>query len=527
MSIDALPDQILTPNGLPVDEEAAAATPVARARSQASSTRSRALSIVPRLKRRGLLAQLTLVPEVERPYDYPNKIKWTITGFVALAACAAPMGSAIFYPALPEMSRDLGSSPTIVNLTVALYMLAMSIFPLWWSSFSEILGRRNIYLSSFLLNVVFSLLSGLSVNIGMLIVFRVLSGGAAASVQAVGAGTIADIWEPRERGRAMGYFYLGPLMGPLLAPIIGGALAEGFGWRSTLWFLTAYGAFVFVAVLFFVPETLAKRKPAPAAAQPSSSEGLSRVSTTRSVKHAAASLKKCLVDPLEIIMYLRFPAVAITVFYASITFGSLYILNIVIQSAFSQAPYGYSAIVIGLLYLPGSLGYFAASVLGGRWIDRIMVRAAEKAQRYDARGKLVYLPEDRMRENAWISATLYPGALVWSGWTTYYGVHWAAPAVANFFFGVGSMLVFSAATTMLTEFMPRRSSSGVALNNFVRNIFSCTGGIVGQPLIDAMGVGWLLTMIGLIAWLSGNVAIWLLRKNSRKWREQMDKALNQ
>lgn len=38
----------------------------------------------------------------------------------------------------------------------------------------------------------------------MLIVFRVLGGGAAASVQAVGAGTIADLWLPFERGRAMG-----------------------------------------------------------------------------------------------------------------------------------------------------------------------------------------------------------------------------------------------------------------------------------------------------------------------------------
>ena len=74
----------------------------------------------------------------------------------------------------------------------------------------------------------------------MLIVMRVLGGGAAASVQAVGAGTIADIWEVHERGRAMGIFYLGPLCGPLLAPIIGGALTERFRWRSTQWMLTIY-----------------------------------------------------------------------------------------------------------------------------------------------------------------------------------------------------------------------------------------------------------------------------------------------
>lgn len=96
-SVEAIPDQLLTSNGIPADEEAAATPPTGRARSQASSTRSRPQSIVPRRKRRGLFSQLTLIPEVERPYDYPNRIKWAITAFIALAACAAPMGSAIFY----------------------------------------------------------------------------------------------------------------------------------------------------------------------------------------------------------------------------------------------------------------------------------------------------------------------------------------------------------------------------------------------------------------------------------------------
>ena len=36
--------------------------------------------------------------------------------------------------------------------------------------------------------------------------------------------------------------------------------------------------------------------------------------------------------------------------------------------------------------------------------------------------------------------------------------------VALFFFGFGSMILFSLATTMLTEFMPGKSSSGVAVS---------------------------------------------------------------
>lgn len=93
--------------------------------------------------------------------------------------------------------------------------------------------------------------------------------------------------------------------------------------------------------------------------------------------------------------------------------------------------------------------------------------------------------------------------------------------IANFFYGLGSMIIFATVTTMLTEFLPRRSSSGVALNNFVRNILSCTGAIVGAPLIDSIGNGWLFTIIGLWA-LSSSVVIWLMRRYGPHWRKKME-----
>ena len=132
----------------------------------------------------------------------------------------------------------------------------MAIFPLWWSSFSETLGRRTIYLASFTLFLVWNILAAVSVNIAMLIITRILGGGAAASVQAVGAGTIADIWEVKERGHAMGIFYLGPLMGPLLGPIIGGALAQALGWRSDQWFLAIYGGVLLTLLFLALPEVI-------------------------------------------------------------------------------------------------------------------------------------------------------------------------------------------------------------------------------------------------------------------------------
>jgi MFS family permease len=91
--------------------------------------------------------------------------------------------------------------------------------------------------------------------------------------------------------------------------------------------------------------------------------------------------------------------------------------------------------------------------------------------------------------------------------------------IANFLFGVGSMLIFGLATTMLTEFLPRKPSAGVALNNFVRNILSCVGVIVASPIIDAIGNGWLFTILGIVGLVSGVAVLGLMKRFGPKWRE--------
>lgn len=319
--------------------------PTHRTRSRATSgTRSvaRVAIKVPRSERRGLLARFCIIDEVTNAWDYSRKMKWTITAIVACAGAAAPMGSSIVLPALVDIAKTFNSTATVVNLSVAMYMLSMSIFPLWWSSFSESLGRRTIYVVSFFLFLVFNVLAAVSTSIGMFVVMRVLSGGAAASVQAVGAGTIADVWEVKERGAAMGIFYLGPLCGPLLSPILGGILTQFLGWRASMWYLAIFGGCLWIFVVICLPETLKQRKPLAAEAEQEAVEevdgeideksgpprpALNRTTTTQSVKVKSKKYlvmaRRVFVDPLRIIIYLQFPAVAILVLYASVTFGSL------------------------------------------------------------------------------------------------------------------------------------------------------------------------------------------------------------
>ncbi|KAJ5424141.1 Major facilitator superfamily domain general substrate transporter [Penicillium cf. griseofulvum] len=480
--------------------------------SQASTIQP-GIVFVPRSERRGLLGRFSVIPEITSPRDYGNGTKWAMTVIVSFAAITSSTGSSIFFPALAEVAHDLDTTPTVANLSLALYLLAMAFTPIWWSALSEKYGRRTIYLLSFSLFLVFSCISAVSVNITMLIVFRVLSGGAAASVQSVGAGTVADIWDPKMRGKAMGVFQLGPLCGPGLAPVIGGALTQGLGWRSTLWFLTIFGGVMLLLIFLCLPETSAKRERKP------QTEGQKNTNIVVKVFMA-------IFGPFKALALLRFQPVVVVIWSGVIAFFAMYIMNVSLQAVFEKPPYNFTILEVGLVYLAPTIGYAISSIFGGRWIDYIMVREATKANRYDENGKLKYFPEDRMRENIWVALTLYPASLIWYGWTSEKGIQWAVPCVASIFFGLGMMLVMGTVQTALTEFTPKNASSGVAVANFVRNILACTGAVVTQPMIDGLGNGWMCTLIGLIAFVTGILAILSLRIWGPEWRVLMDQKLN-
>ena len=78
---------------------------------------------------------------------------------------------------------------------------------------------------------------------------------------------------------------------------------------------------------------------------------------------------------------------------------------------------------------------------------------------------------------------------------------------------------------MLTEFVRKKSSAGVAVNNFVRNILSCVGTVVASPWIRAMGPGWVFTIVGIFCFCSACLGTWTLRRYAQRWRTKMDAAL--
>ena len=136
----------------------------------------------------------------------------------------AAVTSSIFLPSIPEMSVDLNTSATVLNYTVAIFLVTIGTAPLIWSPLSGFYGRKPVYLISMPIHVAASIGVGRSQNVGALIGTRILQGIGGSSVVrlgslrtevgadgqlAVGAGSVGDIFRPTERANAMGWFYCG------------------------------------------------------------------------------------------------------------------------------------------------------------------------------------------------------------------------------------------------------------------------------------------------------------------------------
>lgn len=215
--------------------------------------------VVPRRERRGLLAHLALIPEFKDPRDYPASIKKLIVFIIAFSSLMGPMATSIIFPAIGPITESLDTTTFMVNISVGVYSLSLGIFPLWWSSFSEMHGRRSVYVVSFVMLFGFCIGASLSPSISSFIVLRVLCGAASASVQSVGAGTVSDLFIPEDRGKNLGIYYMGPLMAPLISPIIASGLVTRWSWRSTQWFMVILAGFNVILLVFLLPETLRKQ----------------------------------------------------------------------------------------------------------------------------------------------------------------------------------------------------------------------------------------------------------------------------
>src|SRR4051812_24601594 len=174
---------------------------------------------------------------------------------LGLIALITPLAVHLFFPVIPAVKVALGLSDAYAQLTFSIALFGMAFATLIYGTLSDRYGRRPVLLSGLALFLFGSVVSLIAETAHALVIGRL--------IQAIGAGcaltlvrAIArDAYRAEQLVKAIAYLTMFGTLGPMISPIIGGALTDTLGWRSVFGFALAAGAAITLTVYLAMYET--------------------------------------------------------------------------------------------------------------------------------------------------------------------------------------------------------------------------------------------------------------------------------
>src|SRR5205085_3682707 len=186
---------------------------------------------------------------------------------VTVATFTDIVAYAIAITVLPDLSRKLGASPTMIGLLFGSFGVTLLTVSIPMGAVSDRTGRRLPMVGGLIALAASTLLFAFADSLPWLFAARLVQGAADAVTWVVGFALIADLYGPEERGRAAGMVMSGTSVAVMLGPSLGGWLYEVGGMRLPFTFVTLLSV---VAALGFVvlrlPDARADREIVPVAA---------------------------------------------------------------------------------------------------------------------------------------------------------------------------------------------------------------------------------------------------------------------
>lgn len=162
----------------------------------------------------------------------------------------------MYLPAFPAIAGDLATDVAAVEASLALFFLGFSAGQMLYGPVSDRFGRKPPLYFGLALYTAASIGCALAWSIEALIAFRFLQalGGCAGVV--VSRAVVRDRFDHNEAARMFSLLMLVMGVSPILAPLAGGYLAAGFGWRAIFVLLAGIGTAAAVLVHLRLDETL-------------------------------------------------------------------------------------------------------------------------------------------------------------------------------------------------------------------------------------------------------------------------------
>lgn len=441
-----------------------------------------------------------------RPMNWSFKKKAITTVLYGLTTMGTTWASSIYSAGTDQVASEFGVSTEVATLGTALLLFGMGIGPLVWAPLSELYGRKPAVLPPYFIAMIMSFGTATAKDLQTLMLMRFFTGFFGSAPVTNTGGMLSDIWAAEQRGAAIVGYAMAVVGGPVLGPIVGGAICQSYlGWRWTEYVSLPYNlpprtktnnsqltgimmAFFLAMDVLFVDESY------PPVLLVYKAQRL-RFETGNWALHARheewdVSLKelgnKYLIRPFVL---LTTPICFLVALYASFVYGIIY-LSLAAMPIIFQEVRGWNQVVGALPFL----AYFVGILMGAAVNlsnQRFYLR------RFKANNNRP-VPEARLPPMM-IGSIVFSGGLFIFGWTSPKHIHWIAPMIGAVMIGFGFFTIFQAALNYLVDTFQKTAASAIAANTFLRSVLAGAFPLFTNAMFHNLGVPWAASTLGFIS----------------------------
>lgn len=155
-----------------------------------------------------------------------------LTIMLAAVSSIGPFAVQAIAPGLPAIGRALEVSPAAAQLLVSLAVFAMAAGAIVYGPLADHFGRRPVLLGGLALTVLGATIAALAPVFEVVLLGRVLQSVGAGAGMVLARAVARDLFGQDGAAAMIARITGFMVIAPMVAPVIGGVLIEGVGWRG-------------------------------------------------------------------------------------------------------------------------------------------------------------------------------------------------------------------------------------------------------------------------------------------------------
>lgn len=171
-----------------------------------------------------------------------------------------PLAIDMYLPSFKAIASDFNTSLSRVEWTLATYFIGLSVGQLVYGPIADRFGRKRPLYTGLVIFALTSAACTFAVDVESLAALRFFQALGGCAQMVVARAVVRDLFEERRAARVFSALILVMGVAPIVAPVLGGWLVVGFGWRSIFWVQAGAALVVLVAVSQLLHESLPEER---------------------------------------------------------------------------------------------------------------------------------------------------------------------------------------------------------------------------------------------------------------------------